>query len=357
MDKNNGIEIIHRFLYNIIMIKLKNISLVHYVFLLLGLVVGFSVHYFFTIHDNKNMASQSLRIKDQQYPLINPLLACGYNDAAKDEGFNGMRGKIDKIINDEKSSGNIDDVGVYFRDLDSGKWTGVNEDNNFSPASLIKVQLMIAYYKLAESDKELLTKKYKYTDIPNYNQAETYYSKNNFTNGKYYAVDDLIRSMIINSDNNAYSVLYDGMDRKTLDATYADLQLSIPKDMNIIDFESSKSYSIVLRLLYNATYLNKEMSNKALALLSDIKFRKGIASALPGTTVIADKFGERAFDKADGKNGKTNIKELHDCGIVYYPSHPYLLCVMTKGKDFVKLEEVIHKVSQAAYEGVKNNYK
>ena len=46
------------------------------------------------------------------------------------------------------------------------------------------------------------------------------------------------------------------------------------------------------------------------------------------------------------------MNELHDCGIIYYPNHPYFLCVMTKGADFPVLAGVIREVSQTAWEEV-----
>jgi hypothetical protein len=47
------------------------------------------------------------------------------------------------------------------------------------------------------------------------------------------------------------------------------------------------------------------------------------------------------------------MMEMHDCGIVYYPYRPYLLCVMTKGSGEIKsLETVIQDVSKMVYEEV-----
>ena len=47
-----------------------------------------------------------------------------------------------------------------------------------------------------------------------------------------------------------------------------------------------------------------------------------------------------------------NIRQLHDCGIIYYPNNTYLLCIMTRGKDFKQLESVIAGISKTVYEVV-----
>ncbi len=49
-------------------------------------------------------------------------------------------------------------------------------------------------------------------------------------------------------------------------------------------------------------------------------------------------------------NGTVTNVEAHDCGIVYYPDSPYLLCVMTRGKDTGQLESIIGKISQITYQ-------
>jgi len=42
--------------------------------------------------------------------------------------------------------------------------------------------------------------------------------------------------------------------------------------------------------------------------------------------------------------------QLHDCGIVYYPQRPYVICVMTKGRDLDVLKNVIKGISEIVYE-------
>jgi hypothetical protein len=44
--------------------------------------------------------------------------------------------------------------------------------------------------------------------------------------------------------------------------------------------------------------------------------------------------------------------QLHDCGIVYYPKRPYILCVMTRGEKMDVLPKVIKEISTEVYRNV-----
>jgi hypothetical protein len=45
----------------------------------------------------------------------------------------------------------------------------------------------------------------------------------------------------------------------------------------------------------------------------------------------------------------TGERQLHDCGIVYAPGKPYLICIMTRGSDFKRLSPVIAQISKQVY--------
>ena len=68
---------------------------------------------------------------------------------------------------------------------------------------------------------------------------------------------------------------------------------------------------------------------------------------------MAHKFGENT--DIDLTTGTQVDKELHDCGIVYVPQKPYLLCVMTRGQDFNSLTNVISSISKIVYNLVTSN--
>lgn len=78
-----------------------------------------------------------------------------------------------------------------------------------------------------------------------------------------------------------------------------------------------------------------------LSLLSQSAFPQGLEAGVPQDLPVAHKFGE--YD--DGKGGK----QLNDCGIIYKPHKPYLLCVMTEGKDLDALAKVISTISNKVY--------
>jgi beta-lactamase class A len=177
--------------------------------------------------------------------------------------------------------------------------------------------------------------------------------------GNTYTVRQLVEHMIRYSDNNAADLLYAYLK----DTNHLDVYQGIFSDLGIdpkvlttyADTLTIQKYSIFLRVLYNATYLDRENSESALTLLSETDFSEGIESGVPNNTLVSEKFGEvRMVDV----NGALIGKEVNNCGIVYYPEHPYLLCIMTKGEgDNVKnLEAVIGSISRIIYKGMQTLY-
>jgi len=202
---------------------------------------------------------------------------------------------------------------------------------------------MIAYYKIAQSNPSILDQ--ELLNTKNYNsEKQNYPPEITLAPQQKYTINHLINQMIIYSDNLAYDLLNDNLDTPTLVSVYSDLGVDISKGFtdpggNIL---SVKSYAAFFRILYNASYLNDEYSEKALQLLSQSKFHRGLVAGMPSTIRTAHKFGERYYLA-------TGQKQLHDCGIVYLPHKPYLLCIMTQGDNFDNLTATIKDISSTVY--------
>lgn len=138
------------------------------------------------------------------------------------------------------------------------------------------------------------------------------------------------------------------MDDKSFVDIVTDLGIPRPADGSAQFTVDPKQYALFLRVLYNATYLDAQMSDYALTMLSQTDFNDGLRAGVPATVDVAHKFGEGQTpqDKIDG------VKELHDCGIVYDANNPYALCIMTKGTDFTAQSAAIRDVSARVYQYV-----
>ena len=295
-------------------------------------------------YDKKNTeeSTDEVRENSTQYSYINPLLFVDDGESDQPQ-YASLQSKINAYIDNEKSQSNIESASVYYRDLNTGRWTGINDDDTYAPASMLKVVLMIAYLKEAETDPSLLDKKLVYSG--NSNDIEYFTATSTLVQGNSYSIRDLIIAMIDQSDNNANLILLNNMDTNYLIKVYQDLDLPIPTDADT-DFMSTKTYSTIFTTLYNATYLYKSVSEQALDLLAHTTFTQGLTEGVPSSITVSHKFGERNEVVGDA----SQYKELHDCGIVYYPHSPYFLCVMTKGNDFSKLSSVISGISSLVYQ-------
>ena len=57
-----------------------------------------------------------------------------------------------KVVKDFVKADPKRKISFYYRDLNHGAWIGINENEKYTPSSLLKVTIMIAYFKEAESN-------------------------------------------------------------------------------------------------------------------------------------------------------------------------------------------------------------
>ena len=213
----------------------------------------------------------------------------------------------------------------------------------------------MAYYYLSETDPSILSDQIYYSGQPDLDVQEQIESKTQLKPGTSYSVDEMIDHMILYSDNNAEQLLADHLAATNNLAVLSDLfgDLGITVDPNSADNSTVQTYSLLLRVLYNATYLDRNDSEKALKLLSETDFVGGIRAGVPENVPVAEKFGDARMTDAAG----TQVgAELQNCGLIYYPEHTYLLCIMTKGDDVADLEGAIAGISQIIYQDMLTRY-
>ena len=295
-------------------------------------------------------ATHSLHITDGQYPLLSPLLLCNVSEQKSPNEDNALASVIGNFIQKQTDAGVVDDMSVYVIDYQNGKWAGVNENDRYDPASMLKVPVMIAFYQAAEREPSALDEKIKFNGDAQ-NDNEYFKSSNGIKPGVFYTTDEMIDSMITNSDNTAALLLEKDLNPNSLSEVFTDLGLPVPSDGQNVQYLSAKLYAYFFRVLYNATYLDREFSQKALTLLSKTAFSVGIKAGVPAGTTVADKFGERTVLDT---SGDLQSRELHDCGIVYKPGSPYLLCVMSRSKatSFDAMAKNIADMSALVYKNI-----
>jgi beta-lactamase class A len=239
-----------------------------------------------------------------------------------------------------KESGKASRISIYYRDLQDGPWFGVKAKEKFDPASMMKVPVMIAWLKRAEKDPVVLKRTFVHDGKEDKNAWEDIKPRQAIISGRPYAVEELLRYMLNFSDNNATALLFHNLKTDEINAVMdgMDVNNSPTNKGNLI---SVHGYSGFFRILYNASFLNREMSEKALQLLSLQDFPQGFAAGLPKGTVVASKFGEQTLEGG--------VRQLHEFGIVYHPKGHYILGVMTEGKSLDELAGVIRDVAAITY--------
>jgi len=286
-----------------------------------------------------------------QYKYINPILAIDTPNKQSIKN-NSVALELQGLIDKAKRDGKITHASVYFRDIEPGLWVGINEDAKFSPGKLLKIPIMITYYKLAESDPSILDEKITFR-ANGVVEEDLLGTPKSLEEGKAYTIDQLIDAMIVDSDDSAANLLFDHVDKDQMNEIFSDLGIDFKETKGTQDYISLKLYSLFFRVLYNSTYLNREYSEKALSVLvrvtSDLS---GLGALLPKNVNFANRQG--AHQIGDGANKSF---EMYDCGIVYYPAHNYLICASATSNNFDSLKDFLAEIGSRVYTEVKYQYR
>ena len=279
--------------------------------------------------------SETSEVKiNTQYKFLSPYSGNDRTPQTKVNAFEKELIKIDEIYKDI-------DVSIYYRDLNNGPWTAYNPLSIFDGASLLKVPILISYLKSAEQNSDLLKTKIFYEKELEKIENQDKNFNNVIKVGETYTIEYLLEEMIYKSDNGALALLEIAAQElklyPTIEETHRLLGLKNNGDLILID-----EYSGIFRILYNSEYLNNEMSEKALSILSKSEYHNGLTKYAPPDLQISHKYGIRYYE-----NDKT--QQLHDCGIIY-TSNPYILCVMTIGENIEIQEKIISKIAQKSFE-------
>jgi beta-lactamase class A len=218
------------------------------------------------------------------------------------------------------------------REFEEGGWISIHPENNYHPGSLLKLGALFNILKQAESDTALFSKKLTFQKTKERIPTQTY-SSQSLVEGESYSVATLLDYMIAYSDNYATSLLHSVMNYRQYLQTFSQLNLPEPNGSDPEYSVTAANFSNFFKVLYNGTFLSPMMSEKAIEILMKCDFNQGMEAGLPQGTKIAHKFGE--WGNREGRH------ELHEMGIIYLGSKPYLLTIMTAGKEVEKLKPTL----------------
>jgi beta-lactamase class A len=236
---------------------------------------------------------------------------------------------------------------IYFLYLNNASWIGLNERDLYTAASTIKVPLAITIYKLVEDGKLNLQDTYKLDRSDLDANFGSLYKRGV---GTTLSIQELLDVMLRDSDNTAAHALLHVTDLLGIKDPFADVYDAM--GWQAVDFGSKPTYidintktlSNMFIALYNATYLSPADSQAILRVLDESHFNQQIGAGIPSTLAFSHKIG---IDEIAGT--------YSDCGIIYVPHRPYILCVGAQGMSQMEADNFMARVSQAAYQYVTTN--
>ena len=254
--------------------------------------------------------------------------------------FGPLRDDIRSYIIDNNLS-----ASVYVENLRNGVNIGINQNRGYFPASLNKLPIAVLVMENIEDGKWTMD-----TILPIHeNEKSSASGMLYLSNETQLAIRELMQLMLKESDNTAFNVLYDAIDkdeeRKLLE--YYDVKINLDYPHRRLEFanHTDQVTAISMYNLFSSLYLSTVLadpkdSEYILSLLANSDFDIKRIANLPDNVTVAQKYGEYY---ADG------TKQFHDCGIVYIDQTKIFYCVMTRDLDAEDAKGVIGHIVNYIY--------
>ncbi len=176
----------------------KRTVFIGFVVFLVGGIAGFSLSY---LSENEKTGCVS------NFLYVNPEPDCEVYDE-RSEKLSDLQATLETKVRELELQNDIDHVAIFTRDLTSRRFAGKNDDRVFVLASLLKVPILISYYKFAEVEPAILSDEVLYTGTPDSYGIQTEIPpEERLSIGQRYTIEELLSRMIIHSDNTASDIL------------------------------------------------------------------------------------------------------------------------------------------------------
>lgn len=241
--------------------------------------------------------------------------------------------------------GITDNMSLYFKDQNSE--VTVDPERSWIPASTIKAYVAIEAFR--QRRVGLIDFGQTVTIQPE-NVVPTELETDEFPRlraGTQVTIEQLVDSMIIQSDNTAYNTLMDILDRRSINRTLKDLGMTetvageklnlddqqFQQDLQVPGRQANTTTVKDLATLFNLLY-SKQIadSDEILSVFKRQKINSMIPALLPAGIAVAHKTGDWA-------------PIYHDGGIIYKPADPFTLVVFTNANDV----NAIAQIAKVAY--------
>lgn len=230
----------------------------------------------------------------------------------------------------------------YAEYLPTGTSIKINQDSPMIAASLLKVPVVMNLFYAAEKDKVNLS------DTATMQKSDIDKKSGNLWQkgvGSKFTLKELARHAIIDSDNTAINMLLRVASNKfdIFQKTIEELDIDLISTDTSQTMIGAQAYSSMLKCLYLSCVNTYKDSQQILEWMSDSISPPRLRAVLPTTLRVAHKYGT--------SGGASES----DCGIVYVPKRPYIICVMV-ASDSDTANTIIQEVSKKVYEYI-SNYK
>lgn len=223
--------------------------------------------------------------------------------------------------------------GVYYYNLASSEEFGINDEDEYTSASTLKIPINLYLYSRIKSgavkpEATLTYLKEDYESGTGTIQYEKYGTK--------YSIKELSRLSIEYSDNVAADMLVRFLGIQNIKNYMRQVGGKVVVDGQ--DLSSPKDMGLYMKLVYKFYQNEGALGNELMDNLLNTQFNDRLSAPLPKSVKVAHKIG-------------TQVHVVNDVGIVF-ADKPYIISIMSKDVNEDEAPDVIANVSKMIYESV-----
>jgi beta-lactamase class A len=221
--------------------------------------------------------------------------------------------------------------GLYVARLSNGSNYGINEDEIFQAASLIKLPVMAAMYMEAEGGNINLNAKYSLKESDKTEGSGSLSSK---PVGYTVTYRDVVRLMGKQSDNTAFTIAQNILGEEKI--SQAIVKIGMANTSLAKNETTPYEIGLFFEELWKGNIVSKESRDDILRFLTDTIYEEHLLAGVTDDIRVAHKYGR-----------ETHV--VNDAGIAFFES-PIVVVIMSKGVIEKEADEVIPDLARIVFD-------